>query len=185
MSGSRYLMWTMGGTEQEVEQGLAQAGIGFAYTIEAATTLDQLKFAAVVWTFDFLEIYAALGGLIAIGGVLLYVDTRQRQRNLSYALARRMGLRRSEHVWASFIELASLTVLGVFAGVLAARIAAGSLYRVLDAVPDTPPGPRWIGAVDLVLITIVVAFAVAGLGAMLAQNTADNADTSELLRHGD
>ena len=185
VSGSRYLMWTMGGTEQEVEQGLAQAGIGFAYTIEAATTLDQLKFAAVVWTFDFLEIYAALGGLIAIGGVLLYVDTRQRQRNLSYALARRMGLRRSEHVWASFIELASLTVLGVFAGVLAARIAAGSLYRVLDAVPDTPPGPRWIGAVDLVLITIVVAFAVAGLGAMLAQNTADNADTSELLRHGD
>ena len=62
VSGSRYLMWTMDRTEQEVEQGLAQAGIGFAYTIEAATTLDQLKFAAVVWTFDFLEIYAALGG---------------------------------------------------------------------------------------------------------------------------
>lgn len=185
VSGGRYLMWTMDRTETEVEGGLAQAGIGFAYTIEAVTTLDQLKFAAVVWTFDFLEIYAALGGLIAIGGVLLYVDTRQRQRNLSYALARRMGLRRSEHVWASFIELASLTVAGALAGILAARVAAGSLYRVLDAVPDTPPGPRWIGALDLALLALVIAFAVAGLGALLAQNTADNADTSELLRHGD
>ncbi|MGI9610827.1 MAG: FtsX-like permease family protein, partial [Acidimicrobiia bacterium] len=183
--GSRYLMWSMERTEIEVEQAMAAGGVGFAYTVAAATTLDQLKFAAVVWTFDFLEIYAALAGLIAIGAVLLYVDTRQRQRNLSYALARRMGLRRSEHLWASFIELSSLSALGALAGILAARIAARSLYAVLDAVPETPPGPRWIGALDLALVAIVVALAVAAIGAFLAQNTADNADTSELLRHGD
>jgi hypothetical protein len=139
----------------------------------------------VVWTFDFLEIYAALAGAIAIGGVLLYVDTRQRQRNLSYALARRMGLLRTEHLQAGFIELAGLTLLGALSGLLAARIAARSLYGILDAVPETPPGPRWVGALDLSLVVLVIAVAVAAIGAVIAQRTADGADTSELLRHGD
>jgi putative ABC transport system permease protein len=164
---------------------MAKAGINYAFTVDAATTLDQLKFAAVVWTFDFLEIYAALAGLIAVGGVLLYVDTRQRHRNLSYALARRMGLRRSEHLQAGMIEMGSMTLVGVVAGLVAARIAAGSLYRALDAVPETPPGPRWIGAIDLSLLVVAIALAVATIAAILAQRTADGADTSELLRHGD
>ncbi len=185
VSGSRYLMWTTGRTEAEVETAMGEADIGYAFTVAAATTLDQLKFAAVVWTFDFLEIYAALAGLIAIGGVLLYVDARQRQRNLSYALARRMGLQRAEHLQAGFIELAGLTVVGTLAGLLAARIAAGTLYKVLDAVPETPPGPRWVGALDLSLLALLIALGVAALGAVLAQRTADSADTSELLRHGD
>lgn len=185
ITGSRYFMWTNDRTEAEVEAAMAQAGINYAFTVNADTTLDQLKFAAVVWTFDFLEIYAALAGLIAIGGVLLYVDTRQRHRNLSYALARRMGLRRSEHLQAGFIELASLTLLGALAGIFAARLAAGSLYTVLDAVPETPPGPRWVGAIDLSLFAVLIALGVAAVAAVLAQRTADNADTSELLRHGD
>jgi putative ABC transport system permease protein len=185
VSGSRYLMWTADRTEEEVERAMGDAGIGYAFTVAAATTLDQLKFAAVVWTFDFLEIYAALAGVIAIGGVLLYVDTRQRQRNLSYALARRMGLLRTEHLQAGFIELAGLTLLGALSGLLAARIAARSLYGILDAVPETPPGPRWVGALDLSLVVVVIAVAVAAIGAVIAQRTADGADTSELLRHGD
>jgi putative ABC transport system permease protein len=183
--GSRYLMWTTGRTEDEVEAAMAAADLGYAFTVAAETTLDQLKFAAVVWTFDFLEIYAGLAGLIAIGGMLLYVDTRQRQRNLSYALARRMGLTRAEHLRAGFIELAGLTVIGALAGILAASIAARSLYAVLDAVPETPPGPRWIGALDLSLLAILIALGVAAAAASLAQRTADGADTSELLRHGD
>ncbi len=185
LRGSRYLLWTSDRTEAEVEAAMAEAGIGYAFTVAAATTLDQLKFAAVVWTFDFLEIYAALAGLIAIGGILLYVDTRQRQRNLSYALARRMGLRRSEHLRAGFLEVGGLTMLGALSGLLAARVAARSLYTILDAVPESPPGPRWIGALDLSVIVLVLALAVALGAAFVAQRTADGADTSELLRHGD
>jgi putative ABC transport system permease protein len=185
LRGSRYLMWTSDRTEAEVEAAMAEAGIGYAFTVAAATTLDQLKFAAVVWTFDFLEIYAALAGLIAIGGILLYVDTRQRQRNLSYALARRMGLQRSEHLRAGFMEIGGLTLLGALSGLLAARVAARSLYSILDAVPESPPGPRWVGALDLSLIVLFLALAVAIGAAFVAQRTADGADTSELLRHGD
>jgi FtsX-like permease family len=183
--GARYLMWTMDRSSDEIESQMAAAGIGYSYTIEAATTLDQLKFRAIVWTFDFLEIFAALGGLIALGGVLLYVDTRQRQRNLSYALARRMGLRRSEHLMAGFFEIGGLSIMGVAAGLIAAQIGARSLYRILDAVPGTPPGPRWVGALDLTVLAFVAAALIGGLAALMAQRTADNSDTSELLRHGE
>ncbi|MDJ0925261.1 MAG: hypothetical protein QNJ77_11925 [Acidimicrobiia bacterium] len=185
LRSSRYLMWTMDRSETEIEEAMGAAGVGFAYTVAATTTLDQLRFAAVVWTFDFLEIYAALGGLIAIGAVLLYVDARQRSRNLSYVLARRMGLRRREHLAAGFMEMATLTILGALSGVVAARLAAGLLYAVLDAVPETPPSPRWIGALDLSLLSLLAAAIVAAIAAVLAQRTADNADATELLRHGD
>jgi predicted lysophospholipase L1 biosynthesis ABC-type transport system permease subunit len=96
-----------------------------------------------------------------------------------------MGLERAEHLRAGFMELAGLTGLGTLAGLLAAFIAGRSLYRILDAVPETPPGPRWVGAVDLSLLAMLIALGVAALGAILAQRTADSADTSELLRHGE
>ncbi len=183
--GSRYLLWTLDRTETEVETELAQAGFGYAFTTAATTTLDQLRFAALVWTFDFLEIYSALAGLIAIGAVLLYIDTRQRARNLSYALARRMGLTRREHLLAGVIEVGSLTVLGALVGIVAGRIPARQLYLILDAVQETPPAPRWVGAMNVAIIAVIVAGIVSVLAAFLAQRTADGADTSELLRHGE
>lgn len=183
--GSRYLMWTVDREPEEIESELRSAGTGFAFTTAAATTLDQLRFAALVWTFDFLEIYSALASLIAIGAVLLYVDTRQRARNLSYALARRMGLSRKEHMVAGLIEIGSLTFLGIITGLLAGRIPSRQLYRILDAVPETPPAPRWVGAADLVLITLAIGLIVSLAATVLAQRTADGADTSELLRHGE
>ncbi|MEX1038152.1 MAG: hypothetical protein WDZ96_04765 [Acidimicrobiia bacterium] len=185
LTGSRYLMWTLDHTEEEIELEMKTAAVGFAFTTAASTTLDQLRFASLIWTFDFLEIYSYLAGLIAIGAVLLYVDTRQRARNLSYALARRMGLTRREHLGAGLIEIGSLTLLGVFTGVIAGRIPARQLYRILDAVAETPPPPRWVGAMDLVVISVVVAVVVSVVATILAQRTADGADTSELLRHGE
>ncbi len=183
--GSRYLMWTLDRTGKQVEEEMSRAGLGYAFTVSASTTLDQLKFAALIWTFDFLEIYSALAGLIAIGAVLLYVDTRQRARNLSYALARRMGLTRREHIGAGIIEIGSLTILGVLVGIVAGRFPARQLYLILDAVPDTPPPPRWIGALDLTVVVLLVGVIVSITAALLAQRTADSADTSELLRHGE
>jgi hypothetical protein len=78
-----------------------------------------------------------------------------------------------------------LTLLGVFTGILAGRIPARQLYRILDAVEETPPPPRWVGAMDLVIISVLAAGLVSVAATILAQRTADGADTSELLRHGE
>ena len=54
------------------------------------TTFDVANFLGVAWTFGYLSALTALVGLVAIGGLLLYLETRQRSRTASYALGRRM-----------------------------------------------------------------------------------------------
>jgi putative ABC transport system permease protein len=181
--GGRHLLWTKGLSETEIEDALKEADIGFAFTTAADTTLDQLKFAVIVWTFEFLRLYAALAGLIVISSVLIYTDTRQRARNLSYALARRMGLTRRDHMTAGFLEVGSLVLVGSLIGIAVGRWTSRDLYLALDPLPDIPPVPQWVGTTDLTVLVLVVVLVVAALSAWTAQRTADNADVSELLRH--
>lgn len=182
--GADYMIWSKGIDESEIDRILADSEIGFAFTIAADTTLDQLKFAVIVWTFEFLRLYAALAGLIIIASVLIYTDTRQRARNLSYALARRMGLTRRAHARAGLLEVGSLTMIGALAGVGVGRWASRNLYLSLDPLPETPPVPQWVGTPDLIVIILLLVVLLAAVSAWIAQRTADNADVSELLRHG-
>ncbi len=180
----RYLLWVDGATASEVAEALRAESIGFAFTTPASRTLDLLKFQSVVWTFDFLELYAALAGVIAIGAILLYSDTRQRARNLAYALARRMGLSRRDHIRASYMETAIPLLAGTALGAITALITARTVYLALDPVPETPPASRWVPAIDLIVITVVAALVLSWATAQTSQRAADTADTSELLRHG-
>lgn len=180
----RYLLWVSNAGVEEVAGTLRAEEIGFSYTIPAERTLDLLKFQAVVWTFDFLELYAALAGLIAGGAVLLYSDTRQRSRNLAYALARRMGLTRASHIRASLLETLLPVGTGVVLGAGTAVLTARTVYSALDPVPETPPGPRWVPAVELIIVALAGAMLVGWATARISQRAADRADTSELLRHG-
>jgi hypothetical protein len=95
-----------------------------------------------------------------------------------------MGLTRSDHAMAGFLEVGSLTLLGALAGIVVGRWSSRDLYLALDPLPDTPPSPQWVGTSDLGVLIVAVTLAVAGLSAWMAQRTADNADVSELLRHG-
>jgi putative ABC transport system permease protein len=178
-------LWVAGLTDEEVERALGEADIGFAFTTTIGEALDLTKFQVIIWTFDFLELYAALAGIIVVGAILLYADTRQRARNLSYALAVRMGLTRKEHLRAGLIEIGGLVVIGAVVGSLTANLAARVMFRSLDALPATPPSPLWVGTIDLIVILMVLSVGVGWLASAAAQRTADDANVSELLRHGD
>lgn len=177
-------LWTSGLDAETVEAELRTAGVGFAFTTTAEETLDLTRFQAVIWTFALLQVYAGLAGVIVVAGILLYADTRQRARNLSYALARRMGLTRGQHMAASLIEMAGLTLVGALTGAVAAALAAGTVYRSLDPLPQTPPGPLAAATTDVALLLVVLTLGVAGAASWIAQRVADTADVSELLRHG-
>jgi predicted lysophospholipase L1 biosynthesis ABC-type transport system permease subunit len=157
---------------------------GFAFTTSVDEALDLTKFQVIIWTFDFLELYAALAGIIVVGAILLYADTRQRERNLSYALAVRMGLTRREHLTAGFLEFGGLVFLGGALGSFVAYLAARSIYPALDALPSTPPPPQWVGVLDVAVVLGILALIVGLVASHVAQRTADSADVSELLRHG-
>lgn len=182
--GLRHDLWVEGRSKQEVLAEFAAEGMAYRWANEARTVLDQLRFATVLWVFDFIELIGVLAGLIAIGVVLLYADTRQRARNLAYALARRMGLSRRHHLLAGFAEIGFLLVVGLALGTATAVSGARLLYTILDPLPRTPPGPSYEGATMTIAAAGLVTLLVAWVAAQIGQRAADRSDTSELLRHG-
>ena len=55
--------------------------------VSSDSVLDQTSFASIGWTFDYLQSLGILIGVIAVGGLLLFVTSRSRSRALSYVLA--------------------------------------------------------------------------------------------------
>ncbi|MEA3501348.1 MAG: hypothetical protein U9R47_01125 [Actinomycetota bacterium] len=183
LPGFRDWIYVRGIAENDAAALFGDEDVAFAWINGADEVLDQLKYAVIIWTFDFVEIIAVLAALIAVAGMFLYGDAHQRARNLAYALARRMGLSRRSHLFAGFLELLTLLGLGLAVGASAAIAASSLIYRGIDPVPTTPPGPRLIGALDVVLVCGIVILAVSSMGALWSQRIANRADTSELLRH--
>jgi putative ABC transport system permease protein len=100
----------------------ARVPIELAATAEAAKRTP--RFLALSWTFGYLEGLGVAAGLVALLGMILYLQARQRDREVSYALARRMGLSSSAH---------GVSVAGELAGMLMAAFVIGTGLAVLAA----------------------------------------------------
>lgn len=163
---------------------LVAAGADPATVRSSADAAARPRLVVVVWALGTLQAFAALATGLALVGVLLFVASRQRATQVSYALARRMGLAPSSHRTALVTEvLALLTTALLLAGVLG--LAATALVAgTMDPLPDLPPAPRlaWPGSTLLLLSGTLLA---AGLvGAALLQRSADRVDVAEVLRGG-
>ena len=109
------------GTPETVGLALERAGVqAGGLVVDSRRVLDATSYLAVSWTFGFLSALGVLPGLITVGRLVLYLETRQRARRVAYALSRRMGLSR----------------------------AARLVYLRLDALPTVPPVlvVTWLGA---------------------------------------
>jgi putative ABC transport system permease protein len=138
----------------------------------------------VTWAFGYLEALAALVGLVAVGGLLLYLETRQRQRVAAYALARRMGLSGRAHFGSLLAELGVLIGVAVTAGAGLALLAVLSAYHRLDLDTSRPPPPLLtLPLADLAWAGLAAA-AVAVLGAAYAHHAAGRVNTAEVMRLG-
>ena len=155
------------------------------YTLTSRDSVFQAaNFLGVSWTFGYLTALAALVGLVAVGGLLLYLETRQRGRMASYALGRRMGLTRGTHLRSLLAELGVLLGLAWVIGAGLAWAAVLMVYGRLDIDPGRLPGPlltvptaAFAGSAAAVVVVVVLA-------ALYAQRSADRADVAEVLRLG-
>lgn len=125
------------------------------------TVFNVSNFQAVEWTFQYLQALAAFIALIALGGLLLYLESRQRSRVAAYAMARRMGLTAGAHLRSMLVELHALLAVAFVLGGALGAVAVWSVYNRLDIDPARPPGPL----LDVPNLTITVA---AGCAAMIA-----------------
>ena len=140
------------------------------------------NFLGISWTFGYLSALAVFVGVIAVGGLLLYLEARSRTRVSGYVMARRLGLGRAAHLRSLVVELSGVALAGLLLGAVLAAAAVAVVYRRLDVDPLRPPTPLldvpWLAVLFTAVATAVVAMAAAAY----AQRAADRADPATVLR---
>jgi putative ABC transport system permease protein len=153
---------------------------------DGATTASSAKetprFLALAWTFGYLEALGVAAGVVALLGMVLYLQARQRDREVSYALARRMGLSSAAHGLSVAGELAGMLLAAFVIGAGLAVAAAGLIYGRLDPLPSLPPSPLLRLPLGLFGATAAVLVAAAAVGAWVVQRRADRANVAEVMR---
>ena len=166
----------------DVLGALHRAGIRPGAVSTVGRVGDRPEFQAVTWTFGLLEALGVLAGLIAAVAVVLFLQARQHARDVSYALASRMGLRRSAHRRSVLAEIAGMLAVAFALGVGLGMAGAAAVVGRIDLLPEVPPGPSVVAPLS------VIGLAAAGLavavtaGAWLVQFQADRARVAEVMR---
>jgi len=181
---SDYELWAQA-PAAEVEQALLAEQINFnpVSVLSTAEILASPSFLALTWTFGYLQALGVMAGAIALAGMLLYLQTRQQAREVSYALARRMGLTRSAHRWAVALELGGMLVISLLVGAVLAVASSWLVYARLDPLPTIPPEPLFAVPPLLFVVLLALISLAALLGAWRVQRKADTAKVSEVLRY--
>ncbi|MFA9431241.1 hypothetical protein [Egicoccus sp. AB-alg2] len=169
-------------TGDDAEDRLAVAGVDAETVRTAAAEATRPRLVAVSWALGALQALGALATGLALLGVLLFVAVRQRDLQVSYALARRMGLTSRAHALALVVEVLVLLLLALGLATALGLFAAAAVGGGIDPLPELLPGPRVVlpGTVLLVLVGALAAGGIAGAAAL--QRSADRADVAEVLR---
>ncbi|MGY1855017.1 hypothetical protein [Modestobacter sp. SYSU DS0290] len=174
-------IWTNGDPDAAVT-ALVDAGGARHRTLTPPLVLNTANFLGITWTFGYLSALAVFVGVIAVGGLLLYLEARSRTRVSGYVMARRLGLTRAAHLRSLLVELAGVALAGVLLGAVLAAGAIALVYRRLDVDLLRPPTPLLDVPWTAAAATAVVVLVVAGLAALYAQRAADRADPATVLR---
>lgn len=169
---------------REVQRVLGEHDVRVFTTSDRDKVLDIANFVAVTWSFGYLQALAALVGLVAIGGLLLYIETRQRSRASSYAMSRRMGLSGRSHFRSMLWEMGVLVGVAAVLGTALAWIAVHTVYPKMNIDKLRPPEPLLTVPVLAVAGIAVATVVVSVLAAFYAHRSARRTDVSEVLRLG-
>jgi hypothetical protein len=144
--------------------------------------LARPQLTAQLATVGFLRLLGVVAAAVALAALGLYLSSRQRERVLSYALSRRMGMRGRQHRWTLVGELGGLVLLALVVGVPVTLIGSGLVTPLLDPLPNVPPPTA--STVPLAVIgATILGTVVATLVAAVAIHTATaRADVAEVLR---
>jgi putative ABC transport system permease protein len=166
----------------DVLAAMRRDGLEVVRSVTTADVKGTSQFLSLSWTFGFLQALGILTGLVALGGAVMYLEARQRSREVSYALARRMGLSRRAHRRSIALELGAILLASLAIGGALAWIAARLVYQKLDPIPNIPPPPLFRLPVLLSGVSLAVVLFASWLGARRVQRAADHARVTEVMR---
>lgn len=176
-------LWARGEAER-VLRGLRRAGVPVQRQLTAEEVRSTPSFLSLSWTYDLLQALGVLSGILALVGIVLYLQTRQRSREVAYAIARRMGLTRRSHRRSIALELGGMMVAAFLIAAVLSVAAAVLVNPRLDPLAGVPPAPVLRLPIGLVLLSLGALLGAAWLGAWRAQRRADHARVAEVMRLG-
>jgi putative ABC transport system permease protein len=179
--GGYYEIWAAGGLGQ-ILHALGTVGLYPTAVTTAASVARTPAFLALSWLFGFLESLGVMTGILALVALLMYVESRQRTREVSYSLATRMGLTSREHRRSVMLELGAMLGAALVIGGVLALVGSFIVYRKVDPLPDIPPAALYRVPGVLILAVAAVVAAFAWLAAAVVQRRADRADVAEVMR---
>jgi len=179
-AGRQSEVWTTRSVD-EVRAALP-AEVRTSLVLERDTVFDVANFRSVSWSFGYLQALAGLIGIIGAGGLLLYLETRQRTRIASYALARRMGLTGGTHFRSLLLELGGLLGAAALVGAAAGWTVVLAVYRLIDIDPNRPPGPLLTAPTGALVTGAVTAAVTVFLAAGYAHYSAVRANPAQVVR---
>jgi putative ABC transport system permease protein len=174
-------LWTDVPRGRAVDAATAAGATG-PRVVEPADVFTTANFLGITWTFGYLSALAVFVGVIAVGGLLLYLEARSRTRVSGYVMARRLGLSKAAHLRSLIVELGGVAIAGLLLGAVLAAAAVSVVYRRLDVDLVRPPTPLLDVPWTAVGLTALAAVVVAVLAALYAQRAADRADPASVLR---
>lgn len=133
-------------------------------------------------TYAYLRTIALAAGVLALVGLLLYLQARQRSQAIASAFGQRMGFGRLSELLSLWIEVAGVMLFAAATGAVVAIAAAEPIVRRIDPLPDYAPSPVFVIPRTTFLLAagalVVVTLAAGALTSWFARR----ADVSEALR---
>ncbi len=178
---AEHQLWIRGGPSA-VRAELAAAALPLA----RFSSIDDLRAGAVyepvTFTFQYLIALSVFTGLIAVVGLLLYLESRTAAHRRAYVLLRRLGLRPRAHRRAVLIELGAPVLVGLLVGLGLAGGLAALLGSEFEVDRDAPPDAILVLPWAMVAAVGVTALVIAGSSATFAHRRVHRANPSEVLR---
>lgn len=162
---------------------LGAAHIPVLFTTTVPQVTSETGFLAVRWSFAFLSSLGVLVGLLALAGLALHLEARERSQALAYALGARMGLGRRAHLLSLAHELAGLLFAGFCVGGALAVAAVVLVHSSLDPDTDLPPPLALVVPVATFVACGLATAAAVALGSAWGQRVVERRPPSELIRH--
>jgi putative ABC transport system permease protein len=151
-------------------------------TLAAEDVKDIPFIAAAIDSFAMLNLLGLAAALLVIGVLVVYLQSRQRSRTVSYILSLRMGMRERQGTTALVLELAAMLGAAFALGASFGIGGAALVTPLLDPLQTIPPDPLFSAPVIVVAWTSVGLGVVAIVGGWFVQRRAEAVDLGELLR---
>ena len=143
---------------------------------------DDVEAIAARWSFEYLRLLGAIGGVVALAAIVMYLAERRREREVTAVMTQTIGIPRSTMMLAAVAEMVVLTGIAGLAGAASAIVIARRLFPRFEPRPSLPPVGRV--SVDLAspAMMLLGALIVVSIAAAWTQRSAGRARKAEVLR---